>query len=76
MIYTAMLAKKADPDCVTVFVGPCLAKKREGMDSDTVDYVLTVDEISSLFAAKKNQKNTFLQFPAEILQKLAALHRA
>lgn len=53
MIYTAMLAKKADPDCVTVFVGPCLAKKREGMDSDTVDYVLTVDEISSLFAAKQ-----------------------
>ncbi|WP_303921875.1 monomeric [FeFe] hydrogenase [Treponema berlinense] len=52
MIYTAQLARKADPDCVTVFIGPCLAKKREGMDSDIIDYVLTVDEVSAFFEAK------------------------
>lgn len=53
MIYTAELAKKKDPDCVTVFIGPCLAKRREGFDSDIVDYVLSVEEINALFIAKE-----------------------
>ena len=52
MIYTAELAKQADPECVTVFIGPCLAKRREGFDSDEVDYVLSVEEIAALFQAK------------------------
>lgn len=52
MIYTAELAKKADPGCVTVFVGPCLAKRREGFDSDIVDYVLSVEEVNALFIAR------------------------
>nr|MCR5762388.1 4Fe-4S binding protein [Treponema sp.] len=34
MHYTAEIAKKADPDCVTVFIGPCLAKRREAFDDD------------------------------------------
>ena len=53
MIYTAELAKKADPDCITVFVGPCLAKKREGYDNELVDYVLSVEEVNALFTAKE-----------------------
>ncbi len=52
MHYTAELAKKADPDCVTVFIGPCLAKRREGMDDDLVDYVLSVEEMGAFFIAK------------------------
>lgn len=52
MIYTAELAKKQNPDCITVFIGPCLAKRREGFDSEEVDYVLSVDEVNSLFEAK------------------------
>jgi iron only hydrogenase large subunit-like protein len=52
MHYTACIAKKADPDCISVFIGPCLAKRREGMDDDAVDYVLSIEEISALFAAK------------------------
>jgi [FeFe] hydrogenase (group B1/B3) len=52
MHYTAELAKKADPDCVTVFIGPCLAKRREGMDDDAVDYVLSIEEAGALFMAK------------------------
>jgi iron only hydrogenase large subunit-like protein len=52
MHYTAELAKRADPDCVTVFIGPCLAKRREGIEDDVVDYVLSVEEISALFIAK------------------------
>ncbi|MCR4626150.1 MAG: monomeric [FeFe] hydrogenase [Treponema sp.] len=53
MHYTAEIAKKEDKDCVTVFIGPCLAKRREGFDDDLVDYVLSVEEISALFEAKE-----------------------
>lgn len=52
MHYTAELAKKADPDCITVFLGPCLAKRREGMEDEFVDYVLSVEEIGAFFIAK------------------------
>jgi iron only hydrogenase large subunit-like protein len=53
MHYTAELAKKADPDAITVFIGPCLAKRREGMDDDKVDYVLSIEEIGAFFIAKQ-----------------------
>ncbi|MBO5235546.1 MAG: 4Fe-4S dicluster domain-containing protein [Spirochaetaceae bacterium] len=53
MHYTAEIAKKADPDCITVFIGPCLAKRREGMDDEFVDYVLSIEEVGALFVAKE-----------------------
>lgn len=53
MHYTAEIAKKENPDCITVFIGPCLAKRREGMDDPMVDYVLSVEEIKALFIAKE-----------------------
>ncbi|MCF0242309.1 MAG: 4Fe-4S binding protein [Treponema sp.] len=53
MHYTAEIAKKTDPDCVTVFIGPCLAKRREGLDDPMVDYVLSVEEVKALFIAKE-----------------------
>lgn len=52
MRYTAELAKSDDSRCVTVFIGPCLAKKREGIDDPLVDYVLTIEEAGALFIAK------------------------
>ncbi|MCR5723698.1 MAG: monomeric [FeFe] hydrogenase [Treponema sp.] len=52
MNFNGILAKKDDPDCVTVFIGPCLAKRREGFDDKNIDYVLTVDEVDALFAAR------------------------
>jgi iron only hydrogenase large subunit-like protein len=52
MHYAAEIAKKNDPGCVSVFIGPCLAKRREGMDDEYVDYVLSVEEVGSLFIAK------------------------
>ena len=53
MHYTAELAKKEDPESITVFIGPCLAKRREGMDDDFVDYVLSIEEVGALFIAKE-----------------------
>ena len=52
MHYTAELAKRADPSSVTVFIGPCLAKRKEGLDDPLVDYVLSAEEIGALFVAK------------------------
>ena len=51
MHYAAELAKKDAPDCVTVFVGPCLAKRREGFDDELVNYVITAEELSAFFEA-------------------------
>ncbi|MGP1587553.1 MAG: monomeric [FeFe] hydrogenase [Treponemataceae bacterium] len=53
MHYTAELAKAEDPDCISVFIGPCLAKRREGMDDEFVDYVLSVEEMGAFFIAKE-----------------------
>lgn len=52
MHYTAEIAKKDNPDCLTVFIGPCIAKKKEGIDDDLVDYVLTIEEVGAMFMAK------------------------
>ncbi|MDR2803037.1 MAG: monomeric [FeFe] hydrogenase, partial [Treponema sp.] len=53
MHYTAEMAQKEYPGCITVFIGPCLAKRREGMDDEYVDYVISVEEVSALFIAKE-----------------------
>jgi len=53
MHYSAELAKKEDPEYVTVFIGPCLAKRKEGLDDPYVDYVLSAEEIGALFVAKE-----------------------
>ena len=53
MHYTAEIAKKEYPGCITVFIGPCLAKRREGMDDDLVDYVISIEELGAFFVAKE-----------------------
>jgi [FeFe] hydrogenase (group B1/B3) len=51
MHYAAEIAKKEYPGCIPVFIGPCLAKRREGMDDEYVDYVLSIEEIGAFFVA-------------------------
>ena len=53
MHYNGELSKKDDPDCITVFIGPCVAKRREAYDDKFIDYVLTVDELDAWFTAKE-----------------------
>ena len=52
MHYAAEFAKNEDSDCVTVFIGPCLAKRKEGLDDEFVDYVLSAEELGAFFVAK------------------------
>ena len=53
LYYTAEIVKKAEPDAITVFVSPCVAKRAEGFDNKNVDYVMNYEELGALFVAKK-----------------------
>lgn len=60
MAATARYIREIDKDAITVFVGPCVAKKDEiRQNEDTADYVLTFDELYSMFKAKGIQLATF-----------------
>ncbi len=67
MHYTAEIAKKADPDCITVFIGPCLAKRREGFDDEFVDYVLSAEELEAFLMAKGIEIEKMEQTPGTII---------
>lgn len=54
MIALGKVLKKIDPDVKVVFIGPCIAKKAEAKEKDLIgiiDYVLTFEELSSIFKA-------------------------
>ena len=52
MYYTAEIVKKENPDCISVFFSPCVAKRKEALNDKNVDYVLNYDEIGAWFVAK------------------------
>jgi len=52
MIAAGRMVKLLHPDAVTVFIGPCLAKKAEAKEKDVagaVDFVLTFQEVGDIF---------------------------
>ncbi len=53
LYYTAELVKQAQPDAVTVFISPCVAKRAEGFDNENVDYIMSCEELGAFFIAKK-----------------------
>lgn len=55
MCAVSRMIKANDPDAVTVFIGPCIAKKSEVVDQQiegNADYVLTYSEIRAIMKAK------------------------
>ena len=48
--YTAEIEKEKGN--VTVFIGPCVSKRAEGMEDPNIDYVMTDEELGALFEAK------------------------
>lgn len=55
MATVSRLIKAKDPEAVTVFIGPCIAKKSEVVDQKiegNADYVLTYSEIRAIMKAK------------------------
>ena len=51
MVFANEIVKKASPLAKTVFVGPCVAKRGEARRKN-VDFVLSVEELAALFAAR------------------------
>ncbi|MBR2170178.1 MAG: monomeric [Alistipes sp.] len=49
MYYTAQIAREKYPDAELVFIGPCIAKRKEARKYDMVNYVLTFEELHSIF---------------------------
>ena len=55
MCAVSRMIKAKDPDAITVFIGPCIAKKSEVVDQKiegNADYVLTYSEIRAIMSAK------------------------
>ena len=55
MVAVSRYLKSRDPDCVTVFIGPCIAKKGETQNEyikDSADFALTYGEIVAMLDAK------------------------
>ena len=54
MVACGRMIKRMHQDAVTIFAGPCLAKKKEAREpdiADAVDYVLTFQEVKDIFEA-------------------------
>ena len=55
MCALSRMIKSREPDAITVFIGPCIAKKSEVVDQQiegNADYVLTFSEVRALMRAK------------------------
>ena len=55
MVAVSRYLKSKDPDCVTVFIGPCIAKKGETLNEnikDSADYALTYGEIVAMLDSR------------------------
>ena len=48
MYYAARIAKEKHPDAKIVFVGPCVAKRKEIRRDEAVDFILTFEEVGSI----------------------------
>lgn len=56
MVASGRAVKVLHPDALTVFIGPCMAKKSEAREkdiADAVDYVLTFQEMKDIFEIMK-----------------------
>lgn len=53
LFYTAQIVRKQYPDAISVFVSPCVAKRKEGMNNEDVDYVMNYQELSALIKGRK-----------------------
>ena len=69
MTLTARLIKPTRPGAKVAFIGPCSAKKLEAMDPavrSEVDFVLTFEEMTGIFAARRIDLNTIEDLPGGV----------
>jgi [FeFe] hydrogenase (group B1/B3) len=49
MHYAAMIARERYPKAKIVFIGPCIAKRKEAIEDPNVDFVMTFEELGAFF---------------------------
>ncbi|MEH2931517.1 4Fe-4S dicluster domain-containing protein [Candidatus Ventrimonas sp. KK005] len=66
MCGVSRMLKERDPETITVFIGPCIAKKSETLDlniTGNADYAMTFGEIRAMMRAKgvelESEENTY-----------------
>ncbi len=52
MVAHAKMLRKKHPQAKIVFIGPCIAKKKEAVESGIVDGVLTFEDLAAMFEDK------------------------
>lgn len=50
MYYTAQIVKEKYPNAQVVFIGPCVAKRKEAKMDPNVDFTITFEELSSILS--------------------------
>lgn len=69
LYYTAEIVKNEHPDCVSVFVSPCSAKRKEAMQNPQIGYVVSFDELQAWFIA--TETNVSKCAPTEFKNKVS-----
>lgn len=59
MVMGGNIVKKQNKKTITIFVGPCLAKKVEAFHSENVNYVLSFEELGTLLVSRGIEINDF-----------------
>ena len=72
MYYAARIAKEKHPDAQVVFIGPCVAKRKEARRDECVDFVMTFEEINSIFDGLGIEVATTDPFPIPFVSTRAA----
>ena len=67
MIAVGRYLKSIDEKAVTVFVGPCTAKKREALEATDgcIDYVMTFEELQAVFNGREIDLTTLEETPID-----------
>ena len=76
MIAHAKMLRKQHPDAKVIFIGPCIAKKREAIESGIIDGVLTYDDMQELFAEKNIILDEIINISLENKKGTACLSKA
>lgn len=63
MVAHAKMLKKRFPDADIVFIGPCIAKKKEAKYSGVVDGVLTFEDLNAMFETADIDLATLARLP-------------
>ena len=66
MVAVGRYLKSIDEKAITVFIGPCTAKKREALKEDSnIDYVMTFEELQAVLNGKEIDLTTLEETPLD-----------